>query len=159
MEQVPAPADNCLNPMPCYEQSIFIAANSTTVERCFTEQALMHRWLNPALRCDPVGDRWCTDLGSQTRFVLQIPLLEPSLLSTVVKRAPGLVVWAFDGFFQGRDRWECLPEANGTRLLNRFEFEISNPVVSFGFKQFAAGWTQQDMKAQLQRLKQVAERL
>lgn len=119
----------------------------------------MHRWLNPALRCDPVGETWQTSLGSQTRFVLQIPLLAPSLLSTVVERAPGLVVWQFEGFFVGCDRWECQPEDDNTRLLNRFEFEIPNPFVAFGFKQFAAAWTQQDMKAQLQRLKLVAERL
>jgi hypothetical protein len=68
-----------------------------------------------------------------------------------------LIVWGFKGFFQGRDRWECLPEANGTRLLNRFEFEISNPLIRFGFNTFAAAWTQADMQAQLRRLKQVAE--
>ncbi len=145
--------------MPCYEQQIYIQANSTTVERCFTDRELMHRWLNPALRCDPIGEQWRTDKGSQTRFVLQVPLVEPSLLSTVIERRPGLIVWSFKGFFQGQDRWECWPEEAGSRLLNRFEFEIPNPVVAFGFKQFAAGWTQADMTAQLQRLKQVAERL
>ncbi|MEM8806995.1 MAG: SRPBCC family protein [Cyanobacteria bacterium P01_G01_bin.38] len=142
-----------------YEQTILIRASATIVERCFTERTLMHRWLNPALRCDPVGETWRTDLGSQTRFVLKVPVLQPSLLSTVVERAPGLVVWRFTGFFVGCDRWECQPESKGTRLLNRFEFEIPNPIVAFGFKQFAAKWTQQDMEAQLQRLKQVAERL
>jgi len=142
-----------------YEQSVAIQTSSTVVERCFTDRELMHRWLNPALRCDPVGETWSTDVGSQTRFVLQIPLLAPSLLSTVIERRPGLVVWAFEGFFQGQDRWECWPEGQGTRLLNRFEFSIPNPLVAFGFKQFAAGWTQKDMTAQLQRLKQVAERL
>jgi hypothetical protein len=45
----------------------------------------------------------------------------------------------------------------GTRLLNRFEFEIPNPLVSWGFNTFAASWTQNDMKAQLRRLKRVAE--
>ncbi|MEO1402816.1 MAG: SRPBCC family protein [Cyanobacteria bacterium J06635_1] len=142
-----------------YEQSIFIRASATAVERCFTERTLMHRWLNPSLRCDPVGEIWRTDLGSQTRFVLKVPVLQPSLLSTVVERAPGLVVWQFTGFFVGCDRWECQPESDGTRLLNRFEFEIPNPMVAFGFKQFAAKWTQRDMEAQLRRLKQVAERL
>jgi hypothetical protein len=91
--------------------------------------------------------------------VIQVPLLQPSLQSTVVEREPGLVVWQFEGFFQGRDRWECTPEGQGTRLLNRFEFEIPNPVVQFGFKTFAAKWTQADMEAQLRRLKRVAETL
>ncbi|MEO1591761.1 MAG: SRPBCC family protein [Cyanobacteria bacterium J06632_22] len=145
--------------MLCYEQEVSIQSNATTVERCFTDRGLMHQWLNPALRCDPVGERWSTEVGSQTRFVMQIPLWSPSLLSTVIERRPGLVIWAFDGFFQGQDRWECWPEGRGTRLLNRFEFDIPNPLVAFGFQQFASRWTQADMTAQLQRLKQVAERL
>jgi len=145
-----------------YEQSVFIAANATAVERCFTEQTLMHRWLNPALVCEPVGD-WRTTVGSEFDFKLKVPVLAPALHSTVVERSPGLVVWAFDGFFVGRDRWECQPETkgtvSGTTLLNRFEFTIPNPLVSFGFQQFAASLTKRDMEAQLQRLKQVAERL
>ena len=145
-----------------YEQSIFIRATATQVERCFTEQVLMHQWLNPALVCEPVGE-WRTEVGSRFDFKLKVPLLAPTLPSTVVAREPGLIVWAFDGFFKGRDRWECQPEnknsTRGTRLLNRFEFTIPNPLVNFGFQQFAASWTKQDMEAQLQRLKQVAERL
>ncbi len=144
--------------MQVFEQSIRIRASATTVERCITDRTLMHQWLNPALRCEPLGDRWDTTLGSKSRFVIQIPLLAPALISTVVEREPGLVVWAFEGFFQGRDRWECQPIPEGTQLLNRFEFTIPNPLVAFGFKTFAAQWTQQDMAAQLQRLKQVAER-
>lgn len=139
-----------------FEQSIQINATATTVERCFTDLGLMHRWLNPALKCEPVGD-WSTAIGSKSRFVIQIPWLRPTLKSTVAEREPGLVVWQFEGFFRGRDRWECTPEAQGTRLLNRFEFEIPNPLVSFGFNTFAAKWTQADMEAQLCRLKRVAE--
>ncbi len=141
-----------------YQQSVFIQATATTVERCFTEQALMHQWLNPALVCEPIGD-WRTTVGSEFDFKLKVPLLAPTLHSTVIERAPGLVVWGFDGFFKGCDRWECQPEGQGTTLLNRFEFTIPNPLVSFGFHQFAQRFTQRDMEAQLQRLKQVAERL
>jgi hypothetical protein len=89
--------------------------------------------------------------------MIQTPVWHPALMSVVVEREPGLIVWEFQGFFQGRDRWECQPESQGTRLLNRFEFKIPNPLVAFGFKTFAAQWTQADMKAQLQRLKRVAE--
>ena len=141
-----------------FEQSVHIAASATIVERCFTDLDLMHRWLNPALRCLPVG-RWSTEIGSRSRFIIQVPLLKPSLRSVVVAREPGLVVWQFTGFFQGRDRWECQPCDNGTWLLNRFEFNIANPVVEFGFKRFAADWTRRDMMAQLERLKHVAEEL
>ncbi|WP_414546274.1 SRPBCC family protein [Nostoc sp. CCY0012] len=142
-----------------FEQSIKINATATVVERCITDLALMHRWLNPALCCEPVGEAWSTEVGSQSRFVIQIPLLKPTLNSTVVERQPGLVIWEFQGFFQGRDRWECQPLEQGTLLLNRFEFDIANPLISWGFKNFAASWTQEDMQAQLRRLKRVAEQL
>lgn len=98
-------------------------------------------------------------MGSQSRFIVQIPLLQPTLNSTVTERRPGLVVWSFEGFFTGRDRWECRPEGNGTRLLNRFDFKIPNAFVRFGFETFAANWTRRDMQTQLHRLKQVAEKL
>lgn len=139
-----------------FEQSIQVGASATSVEQCFTDLTLMHRWLNPALRCEAVGT-WSTELGSQSRFVIQVPLVHPTLISTVVERQPGLVVWQFSGFFEGRDRWECIPNDQGTQLINRFEFKIPNPIVRFGFNTFAARWTQQDMQSQLRRLKRVAE--
>lgn len=142
-----------------FEQSIQINATASVVERCITDLTLMHRWLNPALCCEPVGEVWSTDVGSESRFIIQVPLLKPSLYSVVVEREPGLVVWEFQGFFQGRDRWECQPIPQGTLLVNRFEFNIPNPLVSWGFNNFAASWTQKDMQAQLSRLKQVAESL
>ena len=146
-------------PLPqVFEQSIQINASATIVERCITDQVLMHRWLNPILCCEPIGE-WSTEIGSRSRFVIQIPLLRPTLNSVVLEREPGLIVWGFEGFFQGRDRWECQPSSQGTKLLNRFEFEIPNTLVSWGFNNFAANWTKNDMKAQLRRLKQVAEEI
>lgn len=142
--------------MPVFEQSIQINASATAVEQCFTDLELMHRWLNPSLRCEPIGD-WTTAVGSRSRFIIQVPLVPPTLISTVVEREPGLVVWEFKGFFKGRDRWECQPTEQGTTLLNRFEFDIPNPIVRYGFNQFAFNWTKQDMQAQLRRLKRVAE--
>jgi hypothetical protein len=139
-----------------FEQSININASATVVERCITERELMHRWLNPLLSCEPIGD-WSTNVGSRSRFLIKIPLLQPSLKSVVAEREPGLVVWQFDGFFQGRDRWECQPYYDGTKLINRFEFSIPNPIVRWGFDRFAAKLTREDMKAQLRRLKRVAE--
>ena len=139
-----------------FEQSITIKASATTVESCLSDLELMHRWLNPALKCEPIG-KWSTTVGSLSRFQIKIPLWQPSLKSVVVEREPGLIVWEFDGFFQGRDRWECQPTSQGTILLNRFEFQVPNPIVSWGFKTFAATWTKKDMKSQLRRLKRVAE--
>jgi Polyketide cyclase / dehydrase and lipid transport len=144
-------------PVLAYEQSILIHANVAAVEQCFVDLEVMHRWLNPALRCEPVDGAWRTEMGAKSRFVIQVPVWQPSLTSVVIEREPGLIVWAFDGFFQGCDRWQCFVQEDMTRLLNRFEFSIPNPVVAFGFQTFAAPWTQKDMKAQLGRLKQVAE--
>jgi uncharacterized protein YndB with AHSA1/START domain len=143
-------------PSQAFEQSIQIKASATAVEKCITDRELMHRWLNPALRCEPVGE-WNTDVGGKSRFIVQIPFWQPSLRSVVVEREPGLVVWEFSGFFKGRDRWECQPNEKGTTLLNRFEFEIPNPIVRYGFNAFAFNWTRQDMQAQLRRLKRLAE--
>jgi hypothetical protein len=140
-----------------FEQSIQINASATIVEKCLMDLELMHRWLNPILRCEPIGRQWSTTLGSRSRFYLKIPLIEPTLKSTVVERKPGTIVWEFQGFFQGRDRWECQPNKEGTLLVNRFEFNIANPVIAWGFNNFAANWTKNDMKAQLRRLKKVAE--
>ncbi|WP_448570908.1 SRPBCC family protein [Trichothermofontia sp.] len=138
------------------EQSIWIEAEVAAVEQCLTDLTLMHRWLNPLLRCEPIG-LWCTDIGCQSRFVIQIPWFKPTLQNRVVERQPGLIVWEFEGFFQGRDRWVCQPEGTGTRLLNRFEFVIPNAIVALGFQLLARRLTQADMQAQLQRLRQVAE--
>jgi len=141
-----------------FEQSIAIRASATAVEQCITDQKLMHRWLNPALRCEPIG-KWSTVVGSKGRFVIQVPLMRPTLNTIVIEREPGLVVWGFDGFFKGSDRWECQPREDGTYLINRFNFTIPNPIIRYGFNTFAVNLTRQDMQAQLRRLKRVAEEI
>jgi uncharacterized protein YndB with AHSA1/START domain len=145
-----------VNPTQIFEHTIHIDAPIERVDHAITDRTQMHQWLNPALRCEPIGE-WSSKMGSQSRFIIQVPLLSPTLISTVIERRLGLVVWEFDGFFKGRDRWECFPEDNGTQLVNRFEFQIPNSLVAFGFKTFASRLTQQDMQAQLVRLKRVAE--
>ncbi len=121
-----------------FEQSIEIKATASAVERCFTDLTLMQRWLNPALRCEPVGEVWSTDIGSKSRFLIQIPMIKPTLNSTVVERQPGLVIWEFNGFFKGRDRWECIPIDRGTKLINRFEFEIPNLCPKMDTRRYAS---------------------
>ncbi|MBA3924606.1 MAG: SRPBCC family protein [Nostocaceae cyanobacterium] len=146
-------------PNQAFEQSVIIYAKATVVEQCITDNKLMHKWLNPLLRCEKVGESWSTDVGSRSRFVIQIPYFKPTLHSIVVERQPGLVIWGFEGFFRGRDRWECQPLKEGTRLVNRFEFMIPNPLIAWGFKTFALSLTKKDMQQKLQRLKRVAEEL
>lgn len=143
--------------MEIFEQSIQILASATCIEQCFTDLETMHRWLNPLLRCEPLGDRWSTELNSKSRFWLNVPLVNLVLNNQVLEREPGLIVWQFSGFFRGCDRWEWVPNATGTQLINRFQFEIPNPLVRWGFHTFAARWTKKDMQAQLRRIKAIAE--
>ena len=141
-----------------FEQSIWIDAPVETVDRTITDRDTMHEWLNPMLSCEPVQE-WSTDIGAESLFRIKLPLVQPTLRSVVRDRQPGLVVWGFEGYFTGSDRWECTPERSGTRLTNRFTFTISNPLIAFGFRVFAATLTKRDMEQQLKRLKAVAERL
>jgi len=146
-----------------FENAVTIEASVTAVERCFTELDLMTRWLNPMLRCQPTGGPWSTEVGSESSFVIRLPILQPTLKNVVIERATGLVVWRFEGFFVGTDRWECQPLASTTepmtRLLNRFTCEIPNPWVRLGFDRFARSLTEADMQAQLDRIKTIAEAL
>lgn len=139
-----------------FEQSIEINASPKVVEYCISDRVLMHKWLNPLLRCEPVGD-WSTEVGSCSRFIIMIPIIKPTLEAVVKERKPGLIVWGFEGFLQGSDLWECKPTPQGTLLVNCFQFEIPNLVIRWGFNIFAAYLTKADMQSQLQRLKQVAE--
>ncbi|ELR97876.1 SRPBCC family protein [Gloeocapsa sp. PCC 73106] len=139
-----------------FEQAIAIQAKPQVVEHCLTDQTLMHRWLNPLLSCEAIGE-WSTELNSRSRFKINLPFWQPALESKVIAREDGLIMWEFQGFFQGRDRWECQPIPEGTLLVNRFEFTIPNPLVSFGFNLFAASLTKKDMEAQLKRVKIIAE--
>ncbi len=144
--------------MSIFEQSVRIKASVNVVDRCITEQLLMAQWLNPFLRCEAIGP-WSVAIGSRFRFLLKIPILSPALDCVVKERSnPGLVEWEFSGFFVGTDRWECFAQEDGTLLVNRFCFEIPNALVQTGFNFFAANLTRQDMLAQLQRLKVVAEK-
>lgn len=143
--------------MAIFEQSVQIGASVEVVDRCITEQSLMAQWLNPFLSCEAIGP-WSVVRGNRFRFLLKIPILSPALDCVVKERSPGLVEWEFSGFFVGTDRWECFAQEGGTLLVNRFCFEIPNPLVQTGFNFFAANLTRQDMLAQLQRLKAMAEK-
>lgn len=142
----------------CFQQAIAIQASCAAVEACFQDLNLMHRWLNPLLRCRPIGE-WSLDRGSRNQFQIQIPLLSPCLDCVVCDRDEGLIVWQFEGFFQGTDTWRWWREADHTQLDNCFRFQIAKPWVAWGFDRVASGMTQRDMRAQLQRLKAIAEAL
>ena len=139
-----------------FVQSIEINASLQIVEHCIGDRILMHKWLNPVLKCEPVGE-WSTEVGSRSKFIIKIPIIKPTLEAVVKEKKPGLIVWEFTGFFQGCDFWEYKPTAQGTLLVNTFKFKIPNPMIRWGFNVFAAFLTKMDMQSQLQRLKRVAE--
>ena len=141
-----------------FTQSVDIAAPVDVVDRCIVSEDTMALWLNPMLKCEAIGN-WSTEVGSRFRFTLNTPLLAPRLDCVVQERRSGLVVWSFQGFFTGTDRWECRENGSSTQLLNQFTFEIPNPLVRVGFDLVAARLTQRDMQAQLVRLKSIAEEL
>lgn len=141
--------------MPVFEQTIQIPTSPEIVDRCVTDPELMSRWLNPMLRCESIGP-WSVGVGSRFRFIIQIPILHPTLDCVVSERQDNLVVWSFTGFFEGSDRWESAPDSQGTLLLNRFSFRIPNPLLATGFNLTASALTQRDMQDQLRRLRDVA---
>ncbi len=144
--------------MAIIENDILIEASPAAVERCFTDLERMRRWLHPLLRIEPVPVEgpWSTELGGRSRFTLAIPGLEPSLISQVVRREPGRIHWAFEGFFVGEDHWSWVATDVGCQLRNRFEFTIPNRVVAWGYERFGAPLTDRDMAAQLERIRQLA---
>lgn len=170
----------CVDPTFVYTQSVVIEADLAQVDRCLTDPDLMGRWLNPLLRCEAIGS-WSDQVGSRFRFRVGIPLWQPSLDCVICSRGiepdTRWIEWGFEGFFVGSDLWRMMPfqaqdnqdSTNQNRihhqskpvieLVNRFQFGIPHPVVNWGFQVAAAGLTQRDMQAQLQRLKQVAEGL
>lgn len=140
----------------CFQQSIAIQADSAAVESCFSDLSRMHGWLNPLLRCHPVGD-WSIELGSRTQFEIKVPLFLPHLDCFVCDRGPGLIVWQFEGYFHGTDTWRWQQIGETTQLDNAFCFTIPNPFIAWGFDWVAAKLTQKDMQTQLVRLKAIAE--
>jgi hypothetical protein len=138
-----------------WEQSIQINASAVVIDRCITELDLQRRWRSGS--CDPVGE-WSVAVGSYSRLMVKVSWFEFSLNRTVVVREPGLVVWSFDGLLTGRDQWECRPRATGTLVVNRWELQ-TNQAIGWGWHRFNRKWTNDEMAAQLMRLKYVAEEL
>jgi hypothetical protein len=138
-----------------WEQSIQINASAVVVDRCITELNLLQRWMISS--CEPMGE-WCVTVGSYSRLVVKLSLFQFNLSRIVIVREPGLIVWGFDGFITGRDRWECRPHERGTLLVNRWELQTSN-LAGWGWRRWAGNWTADEMETQLMRLKYVAEEL
>lgn len=139
------------------EEFVLVTAPMERVEAVMTEQALMRRWMSPAVRFTPLegwsfaeGARWQLTLTGLGR------LLEAHYI--VHERRPGLILWSFDGFWQGFDAWHWRPAGEGqTQIQNRIEYSLRLPILDVVWPATLGplmGW---DARTQMQRLKHVCE--
>lgn len=139
------------------EEFIVVDAPMARVELALTEGAHMLRWMSGAVQFTPL-DGWRFDQGARWHLTLTGlgRLLEAHYV--VHERRQGLILWAFDGFWEGFDAWHWLPAAPGqTTIQNRIEYTLRLPIVDVLWPATVGplmGW---DAQAQMQRLKQVCE--
>ncbi|WP_298403395.1 SRPBCC family protein [uncultured Chloroflexus sp.] len=142
------------------EEFVMVNTPMDRVEQVMTDQTLMERWMSPAVQFTPL-DGWRFDVGAPWRLRLTGvgPLLEAGYV--VAERRPGLVLWAFDGFWEGFDAWHWLPwqgRTDQTLIQNRIEYRLKVPGLDLIWPLTIAPLMQLDAKAQMQRLKVVCER-
>ncbi|MFV9503186.1 MAG: SRPBCC family protein [Oscillochloridaceae bacterium umkhey_bin13] len=139
------------------EEFVLVKAPMERVEAVMTERDLMRRWMSGAVQFEPL-DGWRFDQGAPWRLTLTGlgRILEATYL--VQERRPGLVLWAFDGFWEGFDAWHWLPQLDGRTLIqNRVEYRLRLPALDLFWPATVGplmGW---DAKVQMQRLRQVCE--
>jgi len=141
------------------EEFIVVNAPMAQVERVMTEQSLMQRWMSLAVRFEPL-DGWRFDVGAPWRLQLTGlgPLLEAGYV--VADRRPGLVLWAFDGFWEGFDAWQWLPwqgRSDQTLIHNRIEYRLKVPGLDLIWPLTIAPLMKFDAGVQMKRLQQVCE--
>jgi hypothetical protein len=151
--------NQCMDMFPhIQEEFVVVRADLERVEAVMTERTLMERWMSPAVRFQPV-DTWSFAQGARWR--LQLTGLGRLIEATyiVYERRPGLILWAFDGFWEGFDAWQWMPMTGqpGTLIQNRIEYAIRIP----GLAQLwpatlgpLMGW---DARVQMERLREVCE--
>lgn len=127
------------------------------VGQVMTDQALMERWMSPAVVFAPL-DGWRFDRGARWR--LRLPgaggIIEADYI--VFDRREGLILWAFDGFWEGFDAWHWRPHGDGETLIqNRIEYRLKSPGLALIWPATVGplmGW---DADMQMRRLKHVCE--
>lgn len=140
------------------EEFVVVRADMARVEAVMTERDLTERWMSRAVRFAPVG-AWSFEQGAQ--WHLQLTglgrLFEAAYV--VYERRPGLILWAFEGFWEGFDAWQWMPAADrpATIIQNRLEYTLRIP----GLAQLwpatigpLMGW---DARVQMERLRDVCE--
>ncbi|MGQ9613884.1 MAG: SRPBCC family protein [Chloroflexus sp.] len=141
------------------EEFVVVTAPIERVERVMTDEALMKRWMSPVVQFTPL-DGWQFERGVRWRLRLTGvgPLLEAGYV--VVERRPGLVLWAFDGFWEGFDAWQWLPwqeRSDQTLIHNRVEYRLLVPGLDLIWPLTVAPLMKLDAQAQMGRLRQVCE--
>jgi len=143
------------------EEFVVVNAAMDHVETVMTDETLMKRWMSPAVQFTPL-DGWNFATGARWRLRLTGvgPLLEAGYL--VVKRRPGLILWAFDGFWEGFDAWQWLPwqgNPDQTLIHNRIEYRLRVPGLDLIWPITIAPLMKLDAQAQMVRLRQVCEEI
>ncbi len=141
------------------EEFVVVNAAMDRVETVMTDETLMKRWMSPAVQFTPL-DGWNFATGARWRLRLTGvgPLLEAGYL--VVERRPGLILWAFDGFWEGFDAWQWLPwqgNPDQTLIHNRIEYRLRVPGLDLIWPLTIAPLMKLDAQAQMVRLRQVCE--
>lgn len=141
------------------EEFVVVTAPMDRVERVMTDEALMQRWMSPAVQFTPL-DGWQFERGARWRLRLTGvgPLLEAGYV--VIERRPGLILWAFDSFWEGFDAWQWLPwqeRSDQTLIHNRVEYRLRTPGLDLIWPLTVAPLMKLDAQAQMVRLRQVCE--
>lgn len=139
------------------EEFVVVGATMARVEAVMTAREPMRRWMSSAVQFTPI-DGWSFEQGARWQLHLSGlgRILEAHYI--VHERRPGLILWAFDGFWEGFDAWHWLPAGPGQTLIqNRVEYTLRLPVLDLVWPSTVGplmGW---DARAQMQRLKHVCE--
>lgn len=141
------------------EEFVVVHAPMEVVESVMTDRELMLRWMSPTVRFEPL-DGWRFDTGAPWRLTLTG--LGNLLVADYVvhERQPGLVLWAYTGFWQGFDAWHWMPapeDPQQTIIQNRLEYELRVPGLNLIWPVTVGplmGW---DARVQMKRLREVCE--
>lgn len=140
------------------EEFVVVAAPMERVEAIMTERDLMERWISRAVQFEPL-DGWSFETGARWRMTLTGigDLLRADYV--VHERRPGLILWAYNGFWEGFDAWHWMPAAAAghTVIQNRLEYELRVPGLDLIWPLTVEPVMAWDARVQMQRLKQVCE--
>ncbi|PDW04360.1 SRPBCC family protein [Candidatus Viridilinea mediisalina] len=139
------------------EEFVVVNAAPERVEAVMTEHDRMVRWISRSVQFTPL-DGWHFEQGARWRLTLTGlgRLMEAHY--SVYERRPGLILWAFRGFWEGFDAWHWMQHGNDQTLIqNRIEYNICIPGLSLVWPLTIGPLMDWDAQVQMQRLKQVCE--